>query len=505
MKAAMKAVATGVMAIALAACGGPEDAVGIKDSLIVAQGADAKTLDPHATNDNSSSRVMTQIYSTLVEVDGNMDIVPGLAESWTHIDNLTTEFNLRKGVKFHNGEELKASDVKFTVERMIDSATVSHIIGAVESVEVIDNYTVHLKTKEPFGPLLHHLAHSASSILNEKAVAEGGSSYGQNPVGTGPYSFSNWAVGDRIDLTSFDNYYGGKQPITNVTFRNIVEGTNRAIALETGEADISYDIDPIDESTIAGKSGLDLIAVESLATAYFGMNVTKAPFDQQKVRQAVAYAINSKDIVDAVVLGSGSPANSPIGPQVFGYNPDAKLYDQNIEKAKALMAEAGITKPVKTTIWTNDNPVRVQIAQVLQAQLREIGIDMSIEVVEWGAFLDGTSRGEHDSFILGWTTVTGDADYGLYALFHSSTHGGAGNRSFYSNPEIDKLLDDARSSTDVTERRALYADIQVRLQQELPTISIYNQFYNAGLKNNIKGFELSPAGHHKIRGVHFEG
>ncbi|MTI14035.1 glutathione ABC transporter substrate-binding protein [Sansalvadorimonas verongulae] len=503
MKTVTKAAATGVMAIALAACGGPEQSADATDSLIIAQGSDAKTLDPHTTNDQPSSRVAAQIYSQLVETDENMNIVPGLAESWTIVDERTTDFKLREGVKFHNGEELKASDVKFSFERMIASPTVAHITNAIESVEVLDDYNVRIVTADPFGPLLYHLTHTASSILNEKAVTAGGSDYGQNPIGTGPYKFVDWAAGDRINLRAFGDFYDGKQAIENVTFRNIVEGTNRAIALETGEVDISYDIEPIDKDTVRSKTGLTLIEDEALATAYYGMNVNKAPFDNVKVRQAVAYAINSDDIIQAVVMGAGRPSNSPIGPKVFGYNPDAKLYQQNIEKAKQLMAEAGHTSPIQTTIWTNDNPVRVQIAQILQAQLREIGINMSIEVVEWGAFLDGTSRGDHDTFILGWTTVTGDADYGLYALFNSETHGGAGNRSFYSNPRVDDLLELGRTSTTAEQRRMAYRELQDLLQEEVPTVSLYSQFQNVGMKDNIGGFKLSPAGHHKLKGVYF--
>ncbi|MTI14040.1 glutathione ABC transporter substrate-binding protein [Sansalvadorimonas verongulae] len=501
MKTVTKIAMTSVMAIALSACSGtPEQDT---NTLVVAQNSDAKTLDPHTTNDNASSRVAAQIYSQLVEADEDMNIVPGLAASWTIVDEKTTDFKLRQGVKFHNGEELKASDVKFTLERMIASPTVAHITNAIDTIEVLDDYNVRITTKEPFGPLLHHLTHTASSILNEKAVLEAGANYGQNPIGTGPYKFTDWAAGDRINLTAFGDYYDGKQSIENVVFRNIVEGTNRAIALETGEVDISYDIEPIDKQNIATKDGLRLLEDEALSNGYFGMNVNKAPFNDQRVRQAVAYAINSQDIIDAVILGAGRPSNSPIGPKVFGYNPDAKQYAQNLEKARQLMAEAGYTSPINTSIWTNDNPVRVQIAQILQAQLREIGINMSIEVVEWGAFLDGTGRGDHDTYILSWTTVTGDADYGMYALFSSDTHGGAGNRSFYSNPRVDELLNQGRTSTDPDVRHAAYSELQALIQEEVPTITLYNSFQNAGMQDNITNFKLSPTGHHKLRGVEF--
>lgn len=489
------------VAATLTACGGEEAAV--KNTLTVAQGADAKTLDPHATNDQPSSRVAVQIYSQLVETDADMNIVPGLAERWESIDADTTAFHLRPNVMFHNGEALTASDVKFTFERMMDSPTVSHIVGAIDSIDVIDEDTVHINTKAPFGPLLHHLTHTASSILNEKAVTEAGDNYGQHPVGTGPYQFVSWAAGDQITLKAFDNYYGGKPIVENVIFRNIPEGTNRTIALETGEADLAYDLEPIDKDTVLGNNELRYVEEDSMSVAYLGFNTLKGPFANVKVRQAIAHAINPTDIINAVLMGAGTPANSPIGPRVFGHNNTIKAYSQNYAEARQLMVEAGYPTGFKTTIWTNDNPTRVQIAQVLQAQLKEIGIDVSVDVVEWGAFLDGTSRGRHEMFLLGWVSVTGDADYGLFPLFHSSAHGSGGNRSFYSNDTIDGLLERARASTDAAERVALYHEAQSILQQELPSYSLYNQFQNTGMRKNVEGFRMNPAGHHRLRGVRF--
>lgn len=507
MRKPVKVALASCMAIALAACGGGQDTADIseKNTLVVAQGADATTLDPHATNDQPSSRIAIQIYSQLVEVDQNMEIIPGLAHSWEHLDEYTTQFKLREGVKFHNGEELKASDVKFTLDRMMASPTVAHIVGPLESVEVIDDYTVNLRTSEPFGPLLYHLSHTASSIMNEKAVTEAGSDYGQSPVGTGPWQFVDWNVGDRVTMKMFDEYYGGKQEVENVVFRNITEGSNRTIALETGEVDISYDITPIDKDSVINHNNLDLIEAESLSTTYVGFNFKKAPFDNKLIRQAIAYAINEEDIIEAVEMGAGIASNSPISQKVFGYNPDARRYEQNIEKARELMAEAGYADGFSTFIWTNDNPVRVQIAEVMQAQLRQIGINMAIEVVEWGAFLDGTNRGEHEMFMMGWVTVTGDADYGLNALFNSATHGGAGNRSFYTNYDVDNMLNTARVSTDQEERRGLYHELQEVLMEELPIVPIYVKYDNAGSQKFVEGFNLNPAGHHKLRGVRFEG
>lgn len=493
-----------VMLVTMVSGCAKDEAKEVKDTLIVAQGADAKSLDPHATNDQPSSRVSKQIYDRLVETNEEMEIVAGLAEEWTVVDDLTTEFKLREGVKFHNGEELKASDVKFTIDRMLASPKVAHIIEAVDSVEIVNDYTVRIKTKEPFGALLAHLSHTAASILNEKAVNEGGEDYGQKPVGTGPFKYSSWDAGDKITLERFDDYFVGKANIKNVVFRNVTEGTNRTIGLETGEIDIAYDIEPIDKDKVRTDDKLQLIEGPSLSYAYIGINTQKAPLDNVKVRQAINYAVNADDIIEVVLAGAGTKANAPIGPRVFGHNADIDPYGFDPAKAKALLAESGVDLPIKTTIWTNDNPVRTQIAQIVQAQLKEVGIEVTIESLEWGSYLDRTAAGEHDMFILGWTTVTADADYGLYALYHSSQHGGPGNRDFYTNEEVDRLLEEGRTETDSEKRIEAYKKAQEIIVSEAPDVMLYYGTQNAGARKSIKGFELHPAGHHSVFKVSFE-
>ncbi|WMM25953.1 glutathione ABC transporter substrate-binding protein [Tissierella sp. MB52-C2] len=494
------------LSIVLSACGGGKGITrsNPEDTLVVAQGADAKSLDPHATNDQPSSRVAKQIYNTLVASNVDMEIVPALAESWESIDELTWEFKLVPGVKFHNGEELKASDVKFTYERMLASPSVSHIIGPVAEIKVVDDYTVQIITSEPFAPLLSHLTHTASSILNEKAVTEAGEDYGQNPVGTGPFAFDSWQSGDRITLKASEDYFQGAAAVKTVIFRNVPEGSNRTVGLETGEIDIAYDVEPIDKNLVADNAGLELIEGPSLSSQYLGFNTQKAPFDNVKVRQAINYAVNVQEIIDVVLEGAGEVAKSPLMELIFGSNEEIQGYSYDVEKAKELMKEAGFENGFKTSIWTNDSPVRVRIAEIVQAQLKEIGIDASIEVVEWGAFLDRTSAGEHDMFILGWTTVTGDADYGLYALYHSSQHGDAGNRFFYTNPEVDKLLDLGKTEVDQEKRLAAYKEAQEIIVADAPQLFLYFQTQNVGENKAIKGFELHPAGHHSLYNVTIE-
>ncbi|WP_129600378.1 glutathione ABC transporter substrate-binding protein [Anaerophilus nitritogenes] len=485
---------------------GPGTPTDKKDVLIVGQGADAVSLDPHATNDQPSSRISKQIYETLVTQNEEMELQPALAESWEPIDDLTFEFKLKQGVKFHNGEPFTSKDVKFTLLRGLDSPHIGHIVGSIDpnSIEIIDDYTIRISTKDPFAPLLAHLAHTATAILNEKAVTEFGDDYGQHPVGTGPYKFDSWVNGDRVELVRFDDYHGKAPAIGKVIFRNIPENTNRTIELETGGIDIAYEIPPTDVSRVESNPDLVLQRNMNLSTTYLGFNCNKEHFKDVRVRQAINYAVNMEAIVKSVYKGVGAPSKGPLGPNVWASNQNLTPYEFNVEKAKKLMAEAGYADGFKTNIWTNDNQQRMDIAEIVQNQLKAINIDAEVKVVEWGAFLDGTTAGEHDIFILGWVTVTGDPDYGLYPLFHSSQHGAGGNRSFYVNEKVDALLDQGRTSVDPAVREKAYIEVQQIIKDEAPWVFTWSGEDLAGVRSNVKGFKQHPAGHHKVYTVYFE-
>lgn len=502
-----------VTALVMTGCGSkPAETTGgetggtAKTELVVAQGADAKSLDPHGTNDQPSSRVMKQMYETLIDQTEEMELVPGLAESWTQVDDTTYEFKLFQGVKFHNGEELKASDVKFTLLRALESPNVGHIIEAVdpEKIVVVDDYTIQIGTKEPFAPLLAHLAHTGASILSEKAVTESGENYGQNPVGTGPFKFVSWANGDNIVLERFEEYHKEPAKLAKVTFRAIPESTSRTIELETGGVDLIYDVDPNDINRVEDDENLILLRGANLSTTYIGFNCQKEPFNDVRVRQAINMALDTSAIVNNVYKGAGYQAKGPLGPNVWASNQELEQYKFDVEAAKALLAEAGYPDGFSTTIWANENQQRIDIAEIVQNQLGAVGINVEVKIMEWGAYLDGTARGEHDMFILGWVTVTGDPDYGLYPLFHSNMMGEAGNRTFYSNPEVDKLLDQGRTSSDPAVREAGYKEAQKIIRDEAPWIFTWGGEDLNGTAKNLKGFVPHPAGHHKLYPVYFE-
>ncbi len=486
---------------ALTACGGGKVDT---STLVVAQASDATSLDPHAGNDQPSARVMRQVYDTLTGMDEDMNVYPLLAEEYKSVDPLTWEFKLKEGVKFHNGEEMKADDVIYSIERHLKSPSVSHILGQIDSVEKDGDYKVIIKTKAPFAAILRHLSHNSAAILNKKAVEEAGENYGQKPVGTGPYTLNNWSSGQNILLTRFEDYHGELAKTENIDFKVVPEATSRTIGLQTGEIGIAYDIDPIDVKTIEADDALEFLKVPSLSIDFLGMNNEKEPFNNPLVRQALAYAINPQEMLDSVMEGEGELAVSPLQKSVFGATTDVKKYEYNPEKAKQLLAEAGYPNGFKTSISTDDGAVRNRIAVVAQSKLKEIGIDATINSMEWGKYLDMTAKGEHEMFILGWSTNTGDADYGLAGPYLSTNHGDGGNRSFYTNTAVDKLIIDASHELDEAKRIELYKLAQQQIVEDVPTILLYHKNMNSGIQKNIKGYKVHPAGSHVLQNAYYD-
>ncbi len=487
-----------VVAVAVAGAG----AAGAQ-TLTVAQGADPVSLDPHGENDQPSARVRVQIFETLVNHGYDLEIVPGLAKSWRQLDEVTWEFKLQDNVRFHNGDPFTAADVKYSFERIKElPSPAAFLLDSVEEVVVVDAYTVKIVLSEPFAPILAHLAHPSNAIVNRRSVEEAGDDFGsQVAVGTGPFVFEDWVAGSHVTLIRNEEYWGEPAKAERLVIRGIPENTVRAIELETGGVDIAYNIDPMDELRLSGTPGLVLDKYETLSTSYIGFNVEKAPFDDVRVRQAINHALDVEAVVDYIYTGQASPAGGPLPPLVWGAL-EMEGYEYNPEKAKELLAEAGYPDGFSTTLWTNDNAQRMQIAEMFQADLAEVGIDVEVLIVPWSTYLEETGNGKHDMFILGWVTVTADPDYGLYALFHSSQFGDPGNRSFYANERVDELLELGRLEADPEKRAAIYAEAQELIVEEAPWAFLIATMEVNGMRDNVEGFVAHPAGHHDLSTVY---
>ena len=281
----------------------------------------------------------------------------------------------------------------------------------------------------------------------------------------------------------------GAPKIKKLIFRQIPEALNRAIGLETAEIDLAYDLAITDLDMLMENEMITVETVPSTTVWYLGFNVQKEPLDNVLVRQAVAYGLNTQDVIDIVYNGVASPAhNTMLPPRLFGYAPDTVEYPYSIEKAKEVLAEAGYPDGFATTLWCSDSQVMRDIAVVVQEQLRVIGISAEIKTVEAGNYYAATGAGEQDLFILSKTSI--DPDSMLRAMYHTEAFGLSGNRSFWATPETDEKINQASITLEPQKAQELYREIQTIVAQQLPLIPLMIENLNAGMQSNVKGFEL---------------
>ena len=501
--------------LALVACGGTNNggssnsgnsdagsgdgaATSYKDTLIWAQGADVTSLDPHQGKETPAVEVTCQIFDTLVVVNPETnEIEPQIAESWEQVDELTYVFKIRQGIKFHDGSDLTAEDVKFSLDRSINSAAVSYIVDLVDTVTVDDEYTVTVKTKAPYAPALRNLAIPFAAIVPKAVVEADEAAFILNPVGSGPYQFVEWKQNDHVTLKAFDDYYAGKPATENLIMKVIPETSQRSIALETGEIDLAYDMAVNDVAKLKDSTELTVYEIPSLTCWYISMNMNKEPFNNPLVREALSYAIDRQLIIDTINAGSGQPADAIIAPGVFGYySTGVREYDP--EKAKELLAEAGYPDGFETSLWVNDNQSRIEMCQAIQNMFQQIGVECAVEVLEFGSYISRTTNGEHDMAYFGWTTSSADADYSYYSLEHSTQQGAAGNRSFIADPEVDALIEEARTNSDEATRTELYKELAIKLDEINNNIPVFYSSINVGASQKVEGFVMDANGYHNL-------
>ncbi len=483
----------------------PNDAPGSsagKKDLVLAKEADATTIDPQAGWDGNSLVVMRQMYNQLLKLDNDMNVVPDLAESYKYLSDTEVQFVLKKGVLFHNGEEMKASDVKFSIERAMNSAKVKAFAANISEVKVIDDYTVNIVTSIPYAPLMTNLCHTGNSIVSEKAVTEMGDAFSQKPVGTGPFKFVEWVSGDRIVLEKHDGYFANEVLPDSLTFRIIPEGSARTIALETGEVDMVLLVDSVDANRVESDPKLKLVETLSPKIEYISMNQKVGPLSNKLVRQAINYAVDRQAMFDVVAEGRGKITNSVMNTKIIGARNDVKTYEYNPEKAKELLAQAGYPDGFETVISISGD-MRNRNAQLMQAYLQDVGIEASIENLEWATFLEKVNRGEYEIFNMSYNNTTGDPDTSLYMLFHSSVPASSGNRSYTNIPRVDELLEAGRLEIDLRNRLDIYGEIQDILAEEAVWVPLYSIAGLFGLRADLQGFDPHPLGNDVFDQLHY--
>ncbi|TCO69346.1 ABC transporter substrate-binding protein [Marinisporobacter balticus] len=470
----------------------------MKKDLTIASSADIASLDPQGHNDTKSERVSCLLFNKLFKLNTDFKVVPDLAEKWSQPSDTEWVIKIKEGVKFHDGTEMTANDVKFSLERSLTQPKVQHVLSGVESIEVVDNYTVKIKTKSAFAPFLYTLVHAGASILPQ-AYVESGDNFAKT-IGSGPYTFVEWASGDKVVLKKNEAYFDADNmgQMETITFRVIPEGTSRTIALETGEVDIVEELQTIDMSKVEENEKLALYTKPSTTINYFGMNNEKAPFDNQLVRQAMNYAIDKQAIMTVAVNGAGIEAKSVLAPTILGYKESNYAYDP--AKAKELLAAVGYKDGLEISLWASGDE-RKRIAEVIQANLLEVGIQANIEMFEWGTYIDKLMKGEHQSFVLGWSSNP-DPDATLTPLYYSESIGGM-NFSRTNDKKVDKFILSARGELDLDKRVATYNEFHQYIMDKAPIAPLFVKNNVVGANAGLKDVELSPQGLWNIEKIHY--
>lgn len=474
------------------------------DTLVVALPEAPVYMDPQIQATVATFRVTTQMFDRLVMFDHDMNIVPRLAESWEMEDANNTVFKLREGVVFHDGSPFTAEDVKFSLERCIANDAINYNYLIIDNIEIIDDYNVRITTKEPFNALLARLALDSASIVCKAAVEEMGDDFNNNPVGTGPFKFVSWDIGGDVTMEANEDYYLGAPELKKLVFRPIPEAINRTIGLETGEVGLAYDLEPTDVETVEANPDLQLMDSRGTSNWYLGSNVNNEYLSNVKVRQAIAHATNKQDFIDIVFNGSATESpNTMLYEGLNGYAPDTVTYDYDLDKAKALMEEAGYPDGFAVTLYCIDTQRMMTGAVVVQDQLRQIGIEVEVKSMDNGTYTNAVGNGEHDLFL--GEKVAVDSDSMLRSMYHTEALGLSGNRSFWTDPDVDRMLDEACTTTDEAEAAELYVEIQTKIAEEVPVYTLAIENLNAGAQNYVQGYRLYPGSTHYIYGTYLEG
>lgn len=484
----------------------PAASAPLRDTLIFAAPADATTLDPHNTTDNQSDQVILMVYEGLLTFDDDMRIVGQLADRWSVADDgVTWTFHLRSGVKFHDGSPLDAEAVKRNFERVLDPVA-NHkrlpLFNMIERVEAPEPATVRIITKYPFGAFEPTIAHVSATIINPAAAAKSGRAFGstaESTSGTGPYKVVRWKKDLELVLERNDDYWGEKGRTRRIIYRPIPEASSRVVALETGDVDAITNIPPTDLARLVANDQITILKTVSVGAQQFRFNCARKPFTDPRVRQAVSYAIDRRAIVRNLVPSFAIPSTGPLTPIMRGsvrlgeipYDPD---------RAKRLLAEAGYPRGFKTTITTTARyAMGVELAEAVAADLKKVGIEAAIDVLDWGSivqFWSGLKPAQNPQqiFIMGAGASTADADWGLRPIF--MTHPtNENNYGYYSNKEFDRLITAAMRETDAVKRQALYKRAQEIVYLEDPgAVWLFDNYFVVAARTAAEGITPSPIG-----------
>ncbi len=453
------------------------------------------TMDPALSTDLYSSQIYSDIMEGLVMLDPQGVPQPALAESWsTSADGKAWTFKLRQNVKFHDGTEFTADDVKYTIDRILNPETRSPQrgnIAQITSADVVDKNTIRLTTRAAFAPILTNLA-IAAYIVPKAAHSRLGREFARRPVGTGPFRWVEWVADDRVVLEANPDYYAGKPSIDRLLFRFIPEASVRLAELESGGLDLIAGVQAQELKRLRVSLIVDLQEVVGTNYRLYGFNTSVKPYNDVRVRQAIAQAIDKAKIVDVVWPGRAVVAEGPIPPTSWAFDERFKGLGYNLNRAKQLMAEAGHPNGFEMNLIMSDTEENRREVPLIIDQLKQINITVKPNFMDFPTLLSRLLKTDYDVLRVGWT-VNPEPDSLLYVPFHSSAIGGF-NFTVFRNAKVDELLDRGRITTNVNERIRIYREAQRIIVQEAPMVFVFHEKRTYAHRKGVTGFKPHVSG-----------
>jgi peptide/nickel transport system substrate-binding protein len=456
----------------------------LKEEVVISVARNPDSLDPHWSTINGSRLITQQMYNSLVYFNTNTkQFEPMLAERWQYENDSTIVFYLRRDVLFHDGRPMTAKDVKYSLDRCATMPGARSFVTPIKSTEILDQYTIRLSLQKPTPAFLGNLSHAITSIIPDGS----GDTAASKPIGTGPFKLMEWLTDSHVLLERHDAYFGGLKPSKRLRFRIIPDNTARNLALEAKDIDIGIQVNNADRSFLENNPAFVIYKTPSVLVEYFAMNVEKPPFNDIHVRRAVAHALNIGAVIDVILGGDVIYAKSLINSQVFAYNDQIRTYDYNLDKAKAELAKSKYPNGFEFKCYTTN--ARGRYAESLQYDLSRLNIKMQVEFVENVQM--ATRDGYTGAHITSINYPDLDPDV-IYRYLHSTQKGPGGNLTWYSNPQMDALLDQGRSEMNVAKRAAIYTQIQNLIAEDVPLIPMYTNQVMTGTVRQVGGYENHP-------------
>ncbi|WP_458863533.1 ABC transporter substrate-binding protein [Acidaminobacterium chupaoyuni] len=461
-----------------------------KDSIVIATANETPSLSPTQHNAVAGSYMNLLTYNTLFK--GAMDLkpVPDLVEDYKNVTDSEWEMTLKKGVKFHNGEEMKADDVVASLQWAKTFPEVSLYNESIAKVEKIDDYKIKITTDGPDARLLSDLSHHGNSIV-PKSLIDSGNDFNKNPIGTGPYVFKEWVSGDKIVFEAFKDYFEGEPPIKNMTWRIIPEGSSRTIALEAGEIDFIVEVEAMDAERLRGNDKLSVLEYHATNETWMMLNNEKPGLDNVLVRKAINAAVDKDSVVQVAYNGMAVPAYSQAPNNLPGGSED-KTDKYDVEKAKKYLADSKVDPAsIKFSIICSDD-TKKRAGEVVQANLKEnLGINCEIESMDLATYLSTTAEGNYTAAIGGYSSST-MLGY-MIGVCHSKSIN-ASNKTRMSNKDVDALIDKASKTVDEDARYKILSEAVAKVNDLCPQIPLYQPISLRAYNKNLKGVEVSDSG-----------